>query len=280
MAAFQLWTFLPNVGDYVGRLGESLSVYYCVDEWSLFTQLDEERTRQAERLLLERVDCVFAVNEALAEAKRPFNPETHVAPHGVDREHFKKALSEDTTVPADLARLPAPVLGFYGTIADWVDVGLLAQVAQLRPDWTLVLIGTALIGTSALDRLPNVHLLGRRPYEALPAYCKGFDVALIPYLVSDQLPFRNPIKLREYLAAGLPIVSTPVPEVEHYAHSCARVGSAEEMVEAVEAAIASDSAERRVERSLSIADETWEARAADVARTVDALASSRQRVAA
>ena len=280
MADFQLWTFLPNVGDYVGRLGESLSVYYCVDEWSLFTQLDEERTRQAELLLLERVDCVFAVNEALAEAKRPFNPETHVAPHGVDREHFKKALSEDTAVPADLARLPAPVLGFYGTIADWVDVGLLAQVAQLRPDWTLVLIGTALIGTSALDRLPNVHLLGRRPYEALPAYCKGFDVALIPYLVSDQLPFRNPIKLREYLAAGLPIVSTPVPEVDHYAHSCARVASAEEMVEAVEAALATDSAERRVERSLSIADETWEARAADVARTVDALASGRQRVAA
>ena len=89
------------------------------------------------------MDCVFAVNEALAEAERPFNPETHVAPHGVDREHFKKALSEDTAVPSDLARLPAPVLGFYGTIADWVDVGLLAQVAQLRPDWTLVLIGTA-----------------------------------------------------------------------------------------------------------------------------------------
>ena len=205
------------MADYIGRLGESLSVYYCVDEWSLFSQMDEERTRQAERLLLERVDCVFAVNDALADAKRPFNAETHVAPHGVDREHFKQALSADTAVPADLAPLPAPVLGFYGAIADWVDVELLAQVARLRPDWTLALIGTELISTSALGKLPNVHLLGRRPYEALPAYCKGFDVALIPYLESDQLPYRNPIKLREYLAAGLPIVSTHVPEVEHYA---------------------------------------------------------------
>jgi glycosyltransferase involved in cell wall biosynthesis len=280
MSEFQLWTFLPNVGDYVGRLGESLSVYYCVDEWSLFSQLDEERTRDAERMLLERVDCVFAVNEALADAKRPFNPETHVAPHGVDREHFKHALDADTRVPEDLIRLPTPVLGFYGTIADWVDVGLLAEVARLRPDWTLVLIGTPMISTASLEQLPNVHLLGRRSYEALPAYCKGFDVALIPYLESDQLPFRNPIKLREYLAAGLPVVSTPVPEVERYAEWCVRVESAEGMVEAVEAALASDSPERRAERSLSIADETWAARAADVAGTVDALAAGGERVAA
>jgi glycosyltransferase involved in cell wall biosynthesis len=280
MGEFQLWTFLPNVGDYVGRLGESLSVYYCVDEWSLFTQLDEERTRRAERVLLERVDCVFAVNEALAAAKRPFNSETHVAPHGVDRDHFKRALDADTAVPDDLARLPAPVLGFYGTIADWVDVGLLSEVAKLRPDWTLALIGTVLIGTSEFDGLPNVHLLGRRPYETLPAYCKGFDVALIPYLESDQLPYRNPIKLREYLAAGLPVVSTPVPEVERYADWCVRVESAEGMVEAVEAALAGDSPERRAERSLSIADETWEARAGDVADTVEALASRGERVAA
>ena len=86
-------------------------------------------------------------------------------------------------------------------------------------------------------------------------------MALIPYLESDQLPYRNPIKLREYLAAGLPVVSTHVPEVEHYAQYCARVGSAGEMVEAVESALASDSPERRAERSLAIADETWEARA-------------------
>jgi glycosyltransferase involved in cell wall biosynthesis len=189
----------------------------------------------------------------------------------VDREHFERALSEDTRVPDDLARLPSPVLGFYGTIADWVDTGLLAEVARLRPDWTLALIGTVLIGTSTLERLPNVHLLGRRPYGLLPAYCKGFDVALIPYLESDQLVYRNPIKLREYLAAGLPVVSTPVPEVERYSDWCARVESAGEMVAAVESALAGDSPERRAERSLSMADETWEARAAKVAETVDAL---------
>jgi glycosyltransferase involved in cell wall biosynthesis len=275
---FQLWTFLPNVADYVGTLGESLSVYYCVDEWSLFSQLDEQRTRAAERALLDRVDCVFAVNEALADAKRPFNPETHVAPHGVDRDHFARALSEETEVPGDLRRLPAPVLGFYGSIADWVDTGLIAEVARMRPEWTLVLIGTVLASTSLLDRLPNVHLLGHRPYDALPAYCKGFDVGLIPYLRSEQLPYRNPIKLREYLAAGVPVVSTPVPEVERYSQWCAIAESPEELVHAVEEALASDSPERRLERSRSVADETWDARAADVAATVDALAAGRERV--
>jgi glycosyltransferase involved in cell wall biosynthesis len=275
---FQLWTFLPNVGDYVGTLGESLSVYYCVDEWSLFSQLDAERTRAAERTLLERVDCVFAVNEALAEAKRQLNPETHVAPHGVDGEHFGRALAADTEVPADLARLPAPVLGFYGSIADWVDTTLLAEVARLRPDWTLVLIGTALVSTSLFDRLPNVHLLGRRPYETLPAYCKGFDVGLIPYLQSEQLPYRNPIKLREYLAAGLPVVATPIPEVDRYADWCAAADSPEEFAGAVEAALAGDSPERSAERARSVSGETWAARAAEVAATADALGAGRERV--
>jgi glycosyltransferase involved in cell wall biosynthesis len=218
------------------------------------------------------------VNEALAEAKRPLNPETHVAPHGVDGEHFGRALAADTEVPADLARLPAPVLGFYGSIADWVDTTLLAEVARLRPDWTLVLIGTELVSTSMFERLPNVHLLGRRPYETLPAYCKGFDVGLIPYLQSEQLPYRNPIKLREYLAAGVPIVATPIPEVGRYADWCASADSPEAFVRAVETAIAGDSPERRAERALAVADETWAVRAAEVAATADGLAAGRPRV--
>src|SRR5439155_17078863 len=112
---FQLWTFLPNVADYVGTLGEQLAVYYCVDEWSLFGYLDREQTATAERALLEKVDAVFAINHALAEAKRVVNPRTFVALHGVDHAMFARALHPATDVPADLAALPGPRLGFYGT---------------------------------------------------------------------------------------------------------------------------------------------------------------------
>ena len=210
---FHLWTFLPNVADYVGTLGESLAVYYCVDEWSLFSYLHKDNTIAAERELLAKVDCVFAINHALADAKRALQAETHVSPHGVDHALFATALDAATRVPADLARLPRPVVGFYGTIQDWVDLELVAAVARARPDWTFALIGQVLVDTEAIRDLPNVHLLGRRPHAELPAYGKGFSVGWIPYRIDERMTFVNPIKLREYLSAGLPVVSTPVPEV-------------------------------------------------------------------
>ncbi len=107
MGDFQLWTFLPNVADYVGTLGESLAVYYCVDEWSMFSYIDTRGTVGAERALLERVDCVFAINEALAQRKRELNPETHVASHGVDQHLFARALDPATRSPPTSPRFPS-----------------------------------------------------------------------------------------------------------------------------------------------------------------------------
>ncbi len=158
------------------------------------------------------------------------------------------------------------MIGFYGTLQDWVDLELIAEVARRRPDWSIVLIGRVLIDTGAAGALPNVHLLGARPYEELPAYCKGFDVGLIPYRISEQLPFGNPLKLREYLSAGLPVVSTAVPEVRRYDRWCAVAADADGFVRRSEAALAADSPERRRERSRAMEGETWEARVADVAR--------------
>lgn len=274
---FQLWTFLPNVADYVGTLGEALSVYYCVDEWSMFTYLDGTATVDAERKLLERVDCVFAINHALADSKRARNPETHVSPHGVDHAVFARALDPATRVPADLAALPRPVIGFYGTIQDWVDLELIAELARRRPAWSFALLGQQLVDTSVLAGLPNVHLLGRKPHEDLPAYCKGFDVGLIPYRLIERMAFVNPIKLREYLSAGLPVVSTPVPEVVRHAEWCEIGASADDVELAIARVIAEDSPEDRRARSEAMVNETWSSRVAQVARTVDDLAARAKR---
>ncbi|MCB9561104.1 MAG: glycosyltransferase [Kofleriaceae bacterium] len=269
---FQLWTFLPNVADYVGTLGEDLSVYYCVDEWSMFTYLDGTATVDAERALLDRVDCVFAINHALTEAKRQRNPEAHVSPHGVDHAAFARALDPATAIPADLAAIPGPRVGFYGTIQDWVDQDLIAQVAARRPDWSFVLLGQELVDASRLRALPNVHLLGRRPHDELPAYCKGFDVGIIPYAAIERMAFVNPIKLREYLSAGLPVVSTAVPEVMRYPDWCAIARTADEFEAAIARELAGDSAERRRARSAAMITETWAARVAQVSDTVDEVA--------
>jgi glycosyltransferase involved in cell wall biosynthesis len=273
---FDLWTFLPNVADYVGVLGEQAAIYYCVDEWSMFSYLDREATIAAERQLLGKVDAVFAINDALAATKRAVCANTFVSPHGVDHEVFSRALDPATQVPADLAALPGPRIGFYGTLRDWVDLELVAEVARARPAWSIALIGQELVDVSALRAIPNVHLLGQKRHDELPAYCKGFDVGIIPYRIDERMQFVNPLKLREYISAGLPVVSTAVPEVERYPAlvRVARDGAA--FVTAIEQALADTTP--RAWRSEQMASETWTARVAGVARHVDDISEQKRQL--
>lgn len=274
---FELWTFLPNTADYIGTLGERLAVYYCVDEWSLFSYLDRAQTVAAERRVLERVDAVFAINHALADAKRAVNRATYVSPHGVDHAMFARALDPALPVPADLEALPHPRIGFYGTLRDWVDFELIAYIARTRPAWSIALIGQALGDLSALSGLGNVHLLGQKRHDELPAYCKGFDVGMIPYRIEERMAFVNPLKLREYLSAGVPVVSTPVPEVVRYAHMCQIAATPSDFVAAVETALADNTPEARRARSDAMMKETWSARVAEVTRTIAEIAQRKTR---
>jgi glycosyltransferase involved in cell wall biosynthesis len=270
---FQLWTFLPNTADYIGTLGEDLAVYYCVDEWSMFSYLDRAQTVASERMLLERVDAVFAINHALAESKRAVNRETHVSPHGVDHALFASALDDSTRVPADLAAIPRPRIGFYGTLRDWVDFELLAHIARARPEWHVVLIGQKLCDTTPIDGLPNVHLLGQKRHDELPAYCKGFDAGIIPYRIDERMTFVNPLKMREYLSAGLPVVSTAVPEVQRHAHLCHIATTPDEFVDGIERALAQSGPAARGTRSAAMRTETWASRVEQIARTIDQIAA-------
>lgn len=273
MKEFQLWSFLPNVADYVGTLGESLVVYYCTDEWSLFSYIDEGKTMEMEKQLCAKADLVFAVCHGLVETKGKLNPETHLSTHGVDQSVFARALDPATIVPEDVASLPGPVIGFYGTIQDWVDQRLIAHMAERHPEWSIVLLGGVHVDVSAISRFPNVHLLGRKPHPDLPRYCKAFDVGLIPYVISERMKYVNPIKLREYLSAGLPVVSTAVPEVLHYPDYCTVAETPEEFERAVAAALAADTPERRKQRSEAMRAETWEAKVAAVRQRVDGIAA-------
>ena len=268
---FHLWTFLPSAGEHVGALGENLSVYYCVDEWATFSGVDPEATARAERRLLERVDVTFATSRALVAAKRRACPVTYHAPHGVDHALFATALDDATVVPADLAALPRPRLGFYGTLRDFIDLELIAAVARARPAWSIALIGQRLCDLSPLDGLPNVHLLGQKPHSQLPAYCRGFDVGLIPYRIEDRIAYVNPLKLREYLSAGVPVVATPMPEVLPLTHLCRVAGTAADTIAAVEAALGDGAPAARRARSAAMASETWTARVREIARRIDEL---------
>ncbi|MCX6624261.1 MAG: glycosyltransferase [Acidobacteria bacterium] len=207
------WTFVPSSADVAGSLGERLLIYHCVDEFSKFTGTNETAILEMERGLMEKADLVVVSSSRLYETKRRHNPNTFLVTHGVDVAHFRNACRREVAAPADCAKLNHPVIGFFGLIADWVDLEVVRYLASSRPQWSLLLIGEVQTDTSALRKLPNVHLLGRRSYQSLPAYCKAFDVAILPFVVNELTVAANPLKLREYLAAGLPVVATPLPEV-------------------------------------------------------------------
>lgn len=262
MQDFQLWTFLPTTAEYVGRLGESLSVYYCTDEWSGFPQLGGQPVAEREQALCRKVDVVFTTSRPLLERKKGLNRETHLASHGVDYAHFASALSERTTVPSDVRDLPHPIVGFFGLIESWIDLGLLAHLAAARPDWSIVLIGKAAVDVSGLREHSNIHLLGRRPYADLPRYAKAFDVGICPFVLNELTESVNPIKLREYLSTGLPVVSTDIPEAAAFSRWVRLVRNKDEFVAACAAALREDRRPAlRAGRNDAMRQETWQRKA-------------------
>ena len=268
MDRFQLWTFLPNAVEYVGMLGEDAVVYYCTDEWSKFGYVDGARMAAQEQSLLRRADVVFATAHSLLEARRPVNPEAHLASHGVDHATFAKALSDDVSEAPEVAALPKPILGFFGLIHEWVDQDLIAYLAGRHPEWSIVLIGKASVDISRIEKFPNVRLLGRKPYETLPSYCKAFSVGLIPFAINELTLAVNPIKLREYMSAGLPVVSTALPEVRYYANDCTVAETYEQFEQGVVDALRTDTPELRRRRSDAMRAESWERKVARLGDTV------------
>lgn len=260
MRDFQLWTFVPTSEPYVGALGAKLVVYYVTDNWSQFSTVDGERIGRMVKQLAGKADIVFATAHLLVEQLKTDNPNTQLASHGVKHALFAEALADETEVPADLAALPKPVLGYYGLIEDWLDQDLLVYLAERHPDWSIALIGKAMVDTSRLEKMPNIHLLGRKPHAELPSYCKGFSLAMIPHQVNELTRHMNPIKLREYLSAGLPVVSTALPEVSFYPDHCVVAKSYEEFDQAAREAIRSDNPAGRAARSADMRHETWESK--------------------
>jgi glycosyltransferase involved in cell wall biosynthesis len=259
-----VWTFLPTMVGLLGRLGESRLVYHCVDEYSAFAGVPREAVRRMEAELVRRADVVLASSETLAEARRRVNPRTYFVSHGVDVAHFSRAVDPELAPPADAAGLARPVIGFFGLIAEWIDLELVGAIARRRPQWTVLMLGKATVDTTALRALPNVRLLGQKPYATLPAYCRAFDVGLIPFRIDELTVRANPLKLREYLAAGLPVVSTDLPEVRKYSGLVRLAAGPEGFVSAIEAALAdrTESADRA--RVAAMQSESWEARVEEI----------------
>ena len=270
----ELWAFIPNAVDFAGCLGEKKIVYYCPDDWTKFTFLDANWINRCEQELLRKANVVFATSRYLVDKFRPIAKDrVHYLPHGVNYAHFSAALDPATVVPPDLAALPKPVIGFYGNLYDWIDFDLLAELARLQPAWSFVMIGPVVADISRFQGVPNVHFLGRREPQQLPAYCKGFDVALIPYRLTDpRMESVNPVKLRELLAAGVPVVATDVPEIRGLSQFAQIAQTPSQFIAALTGQI--EETQRNPGRRREISEErrqdTWSNRVREIRRIVDA----------
>jgi glycosyltransferase involved in cell wall biosynthesis len=235
-----------------------------VDEYSAFSGVSRDSIARMERDLVRRADLVLTSSERLCADRIELNPNTRFVSHGVDVGHFARALDPRIETPADLRALPRPVIGFFGLLADWVDLDLVRALALARPDWSMVLVGRHATGVGLVRGLPNVHLLGQKPYTLLPAYCRGFDVGIIPFRTNELTLRANPLKLREYLAAGLPVVSTPLPEVARYRSSVHLAEGLTGFIQAITTALGERSPALDRARASAMESESWETRVAEI----------------
>jgi glycosyltransferase involved in cell wall biosynthesis len=253
------WFYTPMPAPVMlGAFGERGVVYDCMDELAQFRFAPAGLTDR-EYLLMARTDIVFTGGRALFESKSRYHPNVHFFGCGVDAAHFSRARHADTVVPPELRDLPRPVLGYFGVIDERLDYGLVDRLAECFAHGSVVFVGPmAKVDPAELPQRTNVHWLGQRPYATLPAYVKGFDVCLMPFALNAATEFINPTKTLEYMAAGKPIVSTPVPDVVRNFTPIVRVArTADDFAEAVSAALQPDTV--RVEAGIDRAREaTWE----------------------
>lgn len=278
-----LWiSFNIYCGDaVVGRLGEELSVYHCTDEISGFPGYSSFIS-QMEARLAAKCDVVLATSEVLRESKSVHNPHSYFVPNAADVGLFQRSTPSSQPEPEDLRRIPHPRAGFIGQVEYRFDGELLRWVAERMPEWSFVLIGPVQPGhrdVEALLSLPNVHALGLKERHLLPEYLAGLDVGLIPYKINQLTRGIYPLKLYEYLAAGKPVVATPIPALLQMADQVYVAANAPTFAKCIERAVVEDGPDKREERRRIARGQTWETRTAQISHLLEGILRERKRPA-
>jgi glycosyltransferase involved in cell wall biosynthesis len=257
------WTSLPTAESLIGSFDHGPVVYYCGDDFSALAGVDHGPVAAQERALAERADLILVASETLAQ-KFPAS-RTVVVPHGVDFDQFSTPAPRADDLPSS-----GPVAGFYGSLADWIDVDLIARCARAMPDWTFVLIGKVETDISALSGLRNVQLLGPRSHKELPSYVQHWDVSLLPFRDNPQIRACNPLKLREYFAAGTPVAaSVDFPALAPYRDLLRLAEGQHDFAACIR--FATSDGETSPARRARVAAESWDVRAQTVASLLERL---------
>jgi len=261
------WFYTPMALPLLQELHPRLVVYDCMDALAAFKNAPKQLL-QREGALLKEADIVFTGGPSLYRDKRDRHPNVHCFPSSVDAEHFKQALDRANSHPAH-RNIAGPRMGFYGVIDERFDTELIAKLADAHTQWQIVLVGPVVkIDPATLPQRANIHYLGQQPYEALPQFLAGWDVCLLPFALNESTRFISPTKTLEYMAAELPIVSTPVTDVaDAYRDMVAIAGDAPAFIAACEAALlapAEQQADRVAKMRRVLASTSWDSTVAQM----------------
>lgn len=255
-----LFVFSQNWLPFVKNRKFEKLIYYCVDEQAAFSGLQSKLFIDQDRDMSQLADCIFCSAKSLTKQHMVLNSATHYMPHGVNYGLFAKAIFDNSlAIPQDIKELNSPILGFWGHISyDWVDVEILKFLALKKPQWSILLIGRYSMKEEEFINCPSIHIIGEKEIEELPAYAKKIDIGLIPFVQSQLTNNCNPLKLPEYLSAGLDVVSTDIPEVHNWAEHIAIARTKEEFLTHCDALLANQSIERKVTRAKLMQQHKWE----------------------
>jgi glycosyltransferase involved in cell wall biosynthesis len=271
------WVTVPTACDVLDRLPKSLTVFNRSDAFSKFPEAHEGYIRSCEEKMLTRSDLTLYVNTKLMAEDVGAAGRKYYIGHGVDFDTFVQAARERRPCP-EYAGLKRPIVGFFGAIDDYtVDLKLIKHSAQVLSDMSFVLIGMTTLDISDITSLPNVRYLGFRPYSEIPRLGAAFDVGIMPWLAVDWIAYCNPVKLKEYLALGLPIVTTPIPQADEYASVLTVARTPEEFVQAIRDGAALNGDGVRARRQQRVQGDSWQNKADEILTLVRDTAR-RQRV--
>ena len=256
-----IWTRVPTqlVWRSIESLPHKMLVYQSVDKFPYTPKISESlrpRFVKWEKRFCMSADLVFASARGLFKEKKEMNPNTYFFPNGVDTRIFR-----ETVMTNPCKNIKKPIIGFAGALGPWVDYKLILETAQLRPTYSFVLLGPLApeVDLRDLGKLPNVHLPGVVKYLELPAWYRKFDVGLIPYRITKFTNYTFPTKMAEYLAVGLPVISTPLPEIIPYSDVVSIIKDPDEMATAIDRALSKNNGEAEREKRMALSDSlSWD----------------------
>lgn len=272
------WFAVPHPGALANAFGETAVVYYCIDDYAALPDVDARAVAAMDAHLTSQADQVFVASDPMLRLKQRVQPSTVLAPHGVDVALFRSAQDSHLPIAPAARHLMRPVIGFFGLIEAWIDLELIATLAERRPTWTFLMIGRLAVDGGRAKEFPNVVFAGPQPYCSLPSWAKAFDVAIIPYRLTRQVENAAPLKLREYLATGKPVVAVPTPEVERFAGLVRVAQGPDQFIHQIEDALSNDTHAHRARRIAATSTMTWDARVNEVVAVVERRLAQKEQI--